>query len=38
MSMWQTEYNTAVIKGRVRPKHLSDKNIKVENVYVNSHK
>ena len=23
--MWQTEYNTAVIKGRVRPTHLSDK-------------
>ena len=22
--MWQTEYNTAVIKGRVRPTHLSD--------------
>ena len=26
--MWQTEYNTAVIKGRVRPTHLSDKKIK----------
>ena len=23
--MWQTEYNTAVIKGRVRPTHPSDK-------------
>ena len=23
--MWQTEYNTAVLKDRVRPTHVSDK-------------